>query len=587
MSYAPRAPTAWWLPGIRKSPATSERCALPVIVFWNFNHFLVVERVGTKTVWLNDPGMGRRTVSCEEFDQSFTGVVLTLEPGPDFRKGGRPASAAGALKRRLPGTGSGLAYLVAAGLGLVVPGLAIPVLTRVFMDEFVIARSDAWVGALLAMMAAGAALQGLLTHMQATVLLRLENKLSVVQSSRFFWHVLRLPVEFFGQRSGAEIGSRVAINDHVAELLTGELASSIVRVAMAGFYAALMYLYSPALCRIAVAIAASNILVLRYCSARRAASAQRLLLERGKLTGIAMNGLGLIETLKASGTESDFFSRWSGSLAKVANAEQELALSGLVASSIPTALAGAGAAAVLGIGGLSVINGVLTAGMLVAFQYLMSSFLEPVSDLVGMGGKIQETRGEMQRLDDVLHNPLDQEASREGDGAPCAKLNGALQLQGLTFGYSRLEPALITDFSLDLGPGSRVALVGGSGSGKSTVAKLVCGLYRPWEGEVLFDGKPRTSLPVGSHELRRDGGPGHFPLRGNSPREPDVMGPHSAGSRHAPGGARCMHSRRHHGAPGRLRLPRGRGGAELLRRPAAAPGNCSCARGEPSNPGPG
>ena len=485
--------------GLKAEPEKLRDLCLPFIVFWNFNHFLVVEGIKPGRYYLSDPATGPRSVSAEEFDQAFTGVVLTFEKASNFGRGGKNPSLARALNRRLAGSRLALGYVILASLALVIPGLVVPIFSKVFVDNYLVKGMESWLKPLLLLMALTAILRGLLTHLQLYSLLRMEIKLAISTTGKFFWHILRLPMQFFAQRQPGEIVARIEINDRVATLLSGDIATNVVNLVMIGFYALLMFHYDAVLTIIGILTAALNLLALRYVSRKRVDDNRRLLQDQGKLWGVTMGGLLMIETLKSTGSEPDFFARWSGGHTKVVNAQQQLGVSSQVLSTIPPLLSSITAALVLGIGGYRIMDGLLTIGMLVAFQTLMHSFTEPVNKLTDLGGKLQTTEGEMYRLDDVLRYGVEPQVG-EADGKNAeweseGRLLGFVELRNVTFGYSRLEPPLIQDFNLKLEPGSRVAIVGASGSGKSTVAKLVSGLYEPWAGEILFDGQPRRGLP--------------------------------------------------------------------------------------------
>ncbi len=486
--------------GFSKEPHDLPSLALPVVVFWNFNHFVVVEGFAKGRVYLNDPAVGPRVVTDAEFADAFTGVVLVFQPGPEFKRGGVKRGLIGPLRRRLRGSEAGLLYVLLVSLALAVPGLIAPVFTQIFVDYCLVREMAGWVGPLLLGMAITAVLRGALTWIQRRSLLRLENKLALTSSYRFFRHVLRLPVEFFTQRYGGEVGSRVEMNDRIAQLLSGELAASLLNVLMAGFFVALMVYYDLFLTLAGTAVVILNVVALRYVSRRRRDLNMRLLQERAKLTGTGMAGLQTIETLKATGSESDFFSRWAGYQAKVAAAAQKMGVYTMALGAVPPLLSALNTVLILGLGSLRVINGQMTVGMLVAFQGLMMGLSEPVNQLVGLGGSLQEIEGEMTRLDDVLRYPADALLTAAEKAPPAradapVKLSGHLELKGITYGYSRLDPPLIEGFGLSMTPGMRVALVGLSASGKSTVAKIISGVYQPWSGDVLLDGARRSEIP--------------------------------------------------------------------------------------------
>jgi NHLM bacteriocin system ABC transporter peptidase/ATP-binding protein len=480
--------------GFKKEPSQLRALPLPMIVFWNFNHFVVVEGFGDGKVYLNDPAEGRRVVEDQEFDESFTGVVLTFEKEVAFQKGGEKPTIFQMLAARLRGGKMPLLYLALATLGLAVPNLVIPAFFKIYVDNLLVEGMSSWLTPLLLVMTVAALIKAVLTFLQQDSLMQVETKMSLTSSAKFFWHVLRLPTEFFAQRYAGEVASRLQLNDQVANLLSGDVATNLANVLLIGIYAALLIQYDAQLTLIGISIAAINIAALRIVQRRRVDDNRRLLQEQGCLLGVSVSALQVIETLKSSSSESDYFARWAGYQAKVVNAEQRFGTSSAFLSTIPSLLTGLNTAAVLGLGGLRVMNGFLTMGMLVAFQSLMSSFIDPVNKLVNLGSRMQEIEGDLSRLDDTLKYRTDPQVGTTIVSKP-ERLAGELELRNITFGYSRVERPLITNFNLHLKPGQRVALVGASGSGKSTISRIVSGLYMPWTGEVLFDGKERTRLP--------------------------------------------------------------------------------------------
>jgi NHLM bacteriocin system ABC transporter peptidase/ATP-binding protein len=496
----------------------------PVILFWNFNHFVVLEGFAKGKAYLNDPAQGPREISMAELDGSYSGVVLTFSKGAEFKKGGQAPNMLPALRRRLVGSEGALFYVMMCGLLLVIPGLVIPTFTRVFIDDYLVGGQEWMVRPLLWFMVATIGIQAILTWLQRYYLLRLETKLALGTSSRFFNHILRLPAAYFGQRFAGEIGSRVQINDDVAKIIGGRLATTTIDSILTIFYATLMFLYDVKLTLAVLLLSAFNIAAVKAASRARTDASRRLKQDLGKLQGTAMNGLKMIETLKATGSEGEFFGRWAGYYAKSINTTQHLGVLGQIGAAVPPFVQTATTAAVLVLGGLKVMRGEFTVGMLVAYQTLLGSFTRPLASFVNFSSSLQELQADMNRLDDVLRYPADaqyrveaeakeggQPAAAAGSGAAAAaaagapaiirppgarvKLSGRVELKGITFGYSPLDKPLISDFNLVVEPGRRVALVGGSGSGKSTVAKIISGLYEPWAGEILFDDVPRQNLP--------------------------------------------------------------------------------------------
>ena len=479
--------------GFRRSREELFEIPFPMVLFWEFNHFVVLEGIRGRRFYINDPGHGPRRLSVEEFEESYAGICFGFQRRRDFRRGGSKPSILRGLRVRFGHARGALAFATLATLTLLVPGLAVPTMTKVFVDDVLIGQNGDWVNALLAGLVLAAAIQGALVWLQRAFLARMEAKLSLVTTSRFFWHLITLPVPFFGQRYAGDLVSRVASNDRVARLLSDELVVNAINTLAIGFYAAVMLSYDVPLTLVTIAIVAVNLVVLRFASRARDDANRRLLKEQGKLAGVSVNGIQTIETLKASGTEGDFFARWSGMHANVLNAQQRLAFASTLANVAPPLLFVLAAVALLGVGGLRVLDGTLTIGGLVAFQGLANNFAAPVSGLVQFGANLQTVSGDLARLDDVLQYTPDERARRALDAGAAEEQGpaprGAVELSHLTYGHNVMEPPLIEDFTLSIRPGQRVALVGRSGSGKTTLAKLVCGLLTPWSGRVRIDGQ--------------------------------------------------------------------------------------------------
>ena len=471
----------------------------PMVLFWEHNHFVVLEGIRGRRFYVNDPGHGPRRLTLAEFEESYAGICFGFGKGPEFRRSGSRPSILRALRARFGHARAALAFAALATLTLLVPGLAVPTMIKVFVDEVLIGRNGDWVNALLAGLALAAVIQAALLWLQRAFLARMEAKLSIVMTSGFFWHLVALPMPFFSQRYAGDLVSRVASNDRIARLLSDELAVNAINTLAMGFYAAVMLSYDVPLTIVTLAIVAVNVVVLRLASRARDDANRRLLKEQGRLAGVSVAGIQMIETLKANGTEGDFFARWSGMHANALDAQQRLATVTMLANAAPPLLFVLGVIAVLGVGGVRVLDGTLTIGGLVAFQSLAQSFAAPVNGLVRFGAHLQTIRGDIARLDDVLQYAPDERARRAldageaDDGAPAPR--GAVELHGVTFGYKVKEPPLVEDFTLSIRPGQRVALVGGSGSGKSTVARLICGLLAPWSGSVRIDGLDIANMP--------------------------------------------------------------------------------------------
>ena len=484
--------------GLKASIAALRRQQMPCILFWEFNHFVVLEGFKKDNAYINDPAMGHRVIPLADFERSFTGVALVMQPGEDFKKGGKKPSLLRAVADRLVGSSVPIAFCILIGFLMVIPGIMFPVLLQVFLDEIILEGRTGWAKPIMIAIGSAILLSIGLKYLQLNSLRRLRLNLTIKLSSQFLWHLLKLPNEFYVQRFAGEVASRSQLNQDLASDLSGRLAQTVIDVAMAALYLTVMLYYDVLLTCIGICFAVFNFIILRWISGSRIESSMRVLQEFGKAEGSAMAGLQGMETIKASGLESGFYEKWSGYYSKAINAQQKLQVSSILLNTMPALLSSIATILVIIVGGFRVVDGFMTIGMLVAFQSLMTSFLGPVENLLDLGSVTQEMRGDLDRIDDVLKYPVENQNEKETDeNSSHGKtfLSGEVLLEDISFGYNPLDPPLIEGLNLHIKPGDRVALVGGSGSGKSTLAKIISGELKPWSGKIYFDGIPSDELP--------------------------------------------------------------------------------------------
>jgi len=442
--------------------------------------------------------MGRRTVPWDEFQESYTGVYMKITPGEGFKPEGEPYSIAKAVAAKLREDKWALIFLVALGLCMIIPGLAIPVMGQIFIDDIFSMKHPDWIVKLLNAMLGTMVLLGVMTAMRAAVLTYWQKKLTIADSSSFFWHVLRLPVAFFQQRYAADVASRIQYNESNAEVLTNQAATALLDLAIAIFYLLLLFQYSVPLTLIGISVSVVNILVFFYMRRRQADLIKRIQQDAAKGYGVLMSGLMMIESVKAGGNEGDLFAKWAGYEAKASIATQQMQVWAMKVKLLPLILAGINSGLIMTVGGFSIMEGVMTAGVYMAFNTLIAKFQEPVQKLLALGSVLQSTEMQMQRLDDVRRYQIDTlnyPDESQTIGFSGTRLSGELTMKDVSFGYSPLDPPLLEHFDMHLEPGRWAAVVGASGSGKSTLAKIVAGLYEEWSGDVLFDGVKRREIP--------------------------------------------------------------------------------------------
>lgn len=473
-----------------------EQSSIPCIIHWNFNHFVVYEGKKGNRHYLNDPAEGRRRLTEEELDAGYTGITIQFKKKPGFQKERQKRSLFHFIQTRLKGQGMAIVGLLLTGLFLVVPGLMMPTFSEVFIDEILIGKTTAWFMNFLILMGSVIGFQLFFTYFKSAMLLRLQNKLALVSAYEFISHMFRLPMNFFDQRNVGDLSGRVENNNNVSIFLAGELGETILNIFVSAFYLVLLLLYSPILTLIGVLGAIINLLLMKLSAAKMEDMSKKMQQDLGKMYGVFYTGISITSTLKASGVENDYVSRIMGYYGKTVSKGQEMAKTQEMLNAIPEISKSVINVMVLMFGGILVVEGNLTAGQLIAYTSLLASFVMPVNSLVGFIQKIQTMKTDMGRVEDIqkykedpIYDPTVPKVELD------RKLSGSVTLKDISFGYSILEAPLVEGFHFDLSTGKSIAFVGASGSGKSTAAKIVSGLYQPWAGDVFYDGIPVRQIP--------------------------------------------------------------------------------------------
>ena len=466
----------------------------PCIIHWNFNHFVVLDGFKGKKAVINDPAKGNYTVSMETFDKSFTGICLMFEPNENFVPSGKRKSVLSFAVKRLSGAKVAVAFVIFTTLISALIGVITPAFSRIFMDRLLTHESPDWFYPFLIALSAMSALQLVISALETYYSNRINGKLATVRSSTFLWKVLHLPMEFFSQRLAGDIQGRQGSNAGIANSVVNTFAPLALNAIMMVFYLVVMIRYSWILTLVGLSSLVINAWMSSIISKKRVNITRVSMRDAGKLAGATVAGVEMIETIKASGAENGFFERWAGYQASVNAQKVKYAKINQYLGMIPSVVSTITGIVVLTLGVWFAMEGTFTVGMIMAFQGVLSSFSAPATTFISAGQTIQEMRTQMERIDDIMLYRDDECYKAQGKEDHLTKLKGNIELKNVTFGYSRLSKPVIKDFSLTVKPGERVALVGSSGCGKSTISKLVSGLYQPWNGEILYDGKHLSEI---------------------------------------------------------------------------------------------
>ncbi len=471
-----------------------QEATFPCIVFWEYNHFVVLDGFKKDRVFLNDPARGKITITFEEFKRSFSGVCMLFEPAEDFQPGGKPASILKFAVQRLTGTLPVFLMVIMTTLIASLSGILMPAFSRFFMDHLLTHSSPQWAEGFFVLLGLVILSQVLSLVIKAVYMLRLQGKMAAIANTRFLWHILRLPVEFFEQRMAGDIVSRQQSNQQITNILINTFTPLLLDSLTMIFNLLIMLNYNHFLALAGVISVGVNLILAQVISEKRINITRVQMRDTANLNGATVSGIDMIETIKSAGAENGFFTRWAGFQANAHNQSVSFTKLNQTLGQIPPLVSLLMSNLILYLGVRLIISGEWSIGLVSAFTGYLTAFSNPAATLINAGQQIQEMRTQMERVQDVFKYPLAEGQEHDLPDEDLAKLDGLVEMKGVTFGYNKLVEPILRNFSMRVESGKSIAIVGPSGCGKSTAAKLLTGLYPVWEGEILFSGKPINQI---------------------------------------------------------------------------------------------
>jgi len=481
--------------GYRLEPSKINTLPMPCIIHWNMNHFVVLKKTDKKHAYINDPARGEVKITLEQFNSSFTGMAISITPGADFEPSGKPVSVLPFVKQRLKGATPIFAFVLITGAFSAYFGVIMPLFNRIFIDDMLGGKHPDWTLEFISLFLTFNFFSLMLQYIDIKTNLKITAKFAVVSSSVFMWHALRLPIDFYSSRNAGDIAARQSENDGISMSLIRLFAPILIDAFMMVFYLVIVLKYSVTLTLIGFASLLINYSVNKFINNKNIDISRVSSRDSGKLSSMTVAGLEMIETIKSSGAEDGFFETWSGCHAAVNSSKIKSLRLNQSVGLIPQIVSQTTNIVILLLGADLIMEGQMTVGIFFAFQGFLSAFLSPFLKLINTRLDMNRTKVSMERVQDVLNYKTDVEFTEFDITGDVKKLSGNVEIKDLTFGYSRLSAPIIENLSLSLKPGESVALVGASGCGKSTVTKLVSNLYKPWSGEILFDGLKIEEIP--------------------------------------------------------------------------------------------
>ena len=473
--------------GYRKETEDLKTINTPCIIHWEFNHFVVFEGFKGQNAYINDPALGRRKMSFKEIDNSFTGIVLTFSTNTEFKKIKKPYTFFKFAKKQLHTNSEPIAKLFILNAYLAFSGLALPLLSRVFIDDVLVKKSYEVFSWAAFIIISCVVLQFILNIYQTSLLAKLRKKLVLLSTEKFLTRLFSLPLSFFEYRFAGDLAQRVKNIQYACSFVSDETAHIFFDCIIAIFYFLIMLFLCPVLSLTALVSTFINILIIKSSSRILSEKSIRAQKDTEILLGVLYSGINSIKSVKTSGRESELTKKLLGYTAKIHQSRQKLTNTQNLIDTLTEFNKNIFDVIVLTAGGIIVINGKMSIGTLAAFGILFTLFNQPIIRLISVFQKTQTVKSDINRTDDIMNHKADNNKACLSENNSVKTLNGYVELNQVSFGYKKNSPAIVENISINIECGSSVAIVGKSGCGKSTILKLISGLYTPWNGKIKYD----------------------------------------------------------------------------------------------------
>jgi NHLM bacteriocin system ABC transporter peptidase/ATP-binding protein len=468
----------------------------PFIIFWQFDHYIVVEGIKKNKVYINDPATGPRKVTMEEFDKGYTGVLITLSPGKAFKKEGvKEPSLLHMLYQYLHKDKTIFFYLLIITFFLAILTASIAFFIKIYIDNILIDGQQNWIFWLILSMIFVTLLIFLLSFIQQYYLLRYKLKFSITHIPKLFWQIINLPMRFFIQRSSGDIASRLDIFNDIAKAITEDLSKVIVNILSIIVFLLIITVINSTIGIVSIFITLINLVVMYFINRKIIDLGRRYSQDGAKLTGIEYTGIHIIEELRFRSGESQYFNRWANYQAKVVGTQQKIAIINSLITLVPGILHFVNLIMVVILGSQFIMQGSMTGGDLIAVYTLLLAFSYQVKHVIDKILMLNQLKGDLIRINDITQFHAEDTVDR----LPKIKTENLLDVKEIVFGYSKLESPILMDVSFSIKPGESIAITGVSGGGKSSLCNLITGLYAPWMGEIYYQGAHVSSIT--SNEL--------------------------------------------------------------------------------------